>query len=160
MMRRRIAHNTQACTSNVKVTLRGQRSKLELFDRSVPCPACISTMHHRIYKKLGTNVHHGWGGVLRTRPRPELKMSRSHLHVKGWNEYYLKGMYLVRLTFQPCIIGFQRNLAQTFTMMRRHVTRKTQACTLKVKVTLTGKMSKWVLFDRTTLSACISNHAS
>ena len=38
-------------------------------------------------------------------------MSRSHLEVKGQNEYCLIGLYLVRLTFQPCIIGFQ-------TMMR------------------------------------------
>ena len=133
-------------------------------------------------------------------------LSRSHLHVKGWNEYYLKGLYLVRPTFQPCIIGFQINLAQTFTMMRWRVPHKTQACTSKVKVTLRGQneycliglpcpacistmhlrilklldthghhdmvtctskvnvtlrgqRSKWVLFDRTILSGPHLNHA-
>ena len=46
-----------ACTSNVKDTLRSQN------DRTVPFPTCISTMHHRISKRLGTNVHHDEGGL-------------------------------------------------------------------------------------------------
>ena len=50
-----------------------------------------------------------------TRPRHVPQMSRSHLEVKGQNEYYLIELYLVRPAFQPCIIGFQRNLAQMFT---------------------------------------------
>ena len=49
---------TKACTSNVKVTLKGQRSKGVLFDSTLPCLDHISTMHHRISKKLGTNVNH------------------------------------------------------------------------------------------------------
>ena len=45
-------------TSKFKVTLRGQRSKLVLFNRTVPRPAHTLTMHHRIPRLLGTHVHH------------------------------------------------------------------------------------------------------
>ena len=62
MMIWNFAHKTQACTSKVNVTLRGQRSKLE-------------TMHHRIPKLL-------W----RTRLRPVPQRRRSHLEVKGRND--------------------------------------------------------------------------
>ena len=85
-------------------------------------------------------------------------MSRSHLEVKGQNEYYLIGLYLVRLTFQPCIIGFQRNLAQTFTMLRRRVTHKTQACTTNVKVTLRGQNENCLIWLYLVLPTSIMHH--
>ena len=53
-----ILYGPHLTTSNVKVKLRTQRSKWVLFDRTVSCPGCILSMHHRISKKLGTIVHH------------------------------------------------------------------------------------------------------
>ena len=51
-------------------------------------------------------------------------------------------IYLVWRTSQPCIVEFPSYWAHLFTM-----THKTQACTLKLKVTLRGQRSKRVLFD-------------
>ena len=52
-----VHHDEVACTSKVKVTLRGQRSK-EYCLIGLPCPARISTMHLRILKLLDTHGHH------------------------------------------------------------------------------------------------------
>ena len=101
MMRQRVALKTLACTSNVKVKL--TRSKWVLFDRTVSCLACISTMHHSIPKLLGTHVHHH--KVSCTRPRPVPQMARSQLEVKSQNENCLIRLYLVRHATQQCIIG-------------------------------------------------------
>ena len=79
------AYKTQAITSKVNVTLRGQRSKWVLFGRTVPCPAHILTIYH----------------------------------------------------------SFPRNLAQTFTMMRRRVVLKTHACNpnLRLHLEVKGQIS-------------------
>ena len=102
------------------------------------CPARIYTMHHRISKKLGTNVHHDEAAWHAQDPS---------LNLKCQNENRLIG--LVRPVSQPCIIGFPSYRAHMFTMMRWHVVHKTQACTSKVKVTLRGQRPKIELFDRT-----------
>ena len=57
MMGRRDMPKTQASTLNVEVTLRGQGQN-EYYLIGLLFPVHISTMHHRISKKLGTNVYH------------------------------------------------------------------------------------------------------
>ena len=135
MMKRLLAHKTQAYPSNVKVTLRGQNEYCLI---KLPCPAHISTMHHRIPKLLGTHVHLKCQGhtqmsklVLfdRTVPCPTRILTMHHrISMKlGTNIHYDEaacrsqdpGLSLkcqnenfVRTASQPCIIGFPNYQAQ------------------------------------------------
>ena len=88
-MRLHVAPETQACTSNVKVTLSGQMSKWEMLYRTVPYPTRISTMH-----QVTQYTCSWWGSVSRTRPRPE---SQCKVTLRGQRSKWvpLIGLYLM-----------------------------------------------------------------
>ena len=143
-----VAPKTQACTSNVKVTLRGLKGQNEnclkrlYFFRptSQPCIIRFPSYWAHMFTMMRWHVAHKTQACA-------LNVKVTLRGIKGQNENCLIGLYLFWPTSQPCIIGLPSYWAHRFTMMRWHVAHKTQVCASKVNVTLRGQRSNWETMD-------------